>query len=330
MSPRRWKGAYHGRSMRLRGTGLARTIALLAVVGVTIGPGLALGHDGRPVPAPTLTTLATAWTLDPLPWLGMLIAAAAYLLALRRVNRAHPRSPFPRWRAACWLAGVALIGIALVSAVDAYADDLLTVHMLQHLLLALVAPPLLALGAPITLALRAASPRFRRRWLLPILHARLTRAMTFPLVAWFAFALVMWAAHFTGWYEAALENAALHDAEHLAFLAAGALFWWPVVDADPSPARLNPGMRIVYLVLQMPVHTAIGLALYFAPAVLYPHYAAVQRAWGPDPLTDQQLAGILMWGAGDVWLLIAVAGVVAAWMQADARRARRADARYST
>ena len=97
--------------------------------------------------------------------------------------------------------------------------------------------------------------------------------------------------------------------------------------ADPIPRRLGYGARLAYLGLQMPVNAAVGLAIYFAPTVLYPHYATIERAWGPDALTDQQIGGILMWGAGDLLLLAAVPAVVAAWMRADARRSHRSDAR---
>jgi putative copper resistance protein D len=87
------------------------------------------------------------------------------------------------------------------------------------------------------------------------------------------------------------------------------------------------GARLAYLVLQMPVNAAVGLAIYFAPNLLYAHYATLQRPWGPDPLTDQQIGGVLMWGAGDLLLLLTIPAVIAAWMRADARQSSRTDAR---
>jgi putative copper resistance protein D len=191
----------------------------------------------------------------------------------------------------------------------------------------MVAPPLLALGAPITLLLRIASPRDRRRLILPVLHSRVVRLVASPLVAWPAFALAMWLTHFSPLYNAALENPSLHVAEHLVYFASGLLFWWPVVGADPSPMRLAWGARLAYVVLQMPVNAAVGLAIYFAPTVLYPHYATIVRRWGPDALTDQQIGGVVMWGAGDLLLLFAFAAIVAGWMRADARRSLRSDSR---
>jgi putative membrane protein len=272
---------------------------------------------------PNLGAVLSTWSGDLLPWIGTVLAITLYLAAVRIVDRAHPATPVPRWRIAAWLAGVAVVALALVSAVHIYAGSLFTVHMVQHLLLAMVAPPLLALGAPMTLTLRAASPNVRRSILLPVLHSWPVKAISWPPVGWTFFAVVMWATHFSPLFNAALENQALHSAEHLLYLVAGVLFWWPVIGADPIRWRLSPIGRMAYLAAQMPFNTAVGLAIYFAPTILYPHYAFLGRTWGPDPLTDQQVAGIVMWGIGDVILLGALVLAVEAWLRADEKRSRR-------
>jgi putative membrane protein len=287
---------------------------------------IALAH-GSGAPEPSFPGALAVWSADPLPWAGTLLAATAYLWAVRNVNRAHPRVPVPRWRIAAWLAGVGSILVALASPIDVYAGDLLSVHMVQHLLLAMVAPPLLALGAPVTLLLRTASQRTRQRLILPILHARAIRLVAAPLVAWSVFSIGMFLTHFSPLYDAALEDHSLHVAEHVAFLAIGLLFWWPVVASDPVPRRMGYPARLAYVVLQMPVNAAVGLAIYFAPTVLYHHYASIARTWGPDALTDQQVGGALMWGAGDLVLLGVVPLLVAAWMRTEERRTARSDAR---
>jgi putative copper resistance protein D len=309
-----------------------RSISRLALRGLGLGilmtmaAQTALAH-GSGAPEPSPLGALTTWFLDPLPLIAALVAAGGYLLAVRQVNRGHPRVPVPGWRVAAWLAGVVAIVIALMSAIDVYAADLLTVHMVQHLLLAMVAPPLLALGAPITLLLRVSSPKVRHRLILPVLHSRVVRLVASPFVAWPLFAIAMWLTHFSPLYDAALEYPTLHVAEHIVYLTTGVLFWWPVVAADPIPHRLGYGARLAYVGLQMPVNAAVGLAIYFAPTVLYPHYATLVRSWGPSALIDQQVGGVLMWGAGDLLLLAAVPAIVAAWMRADARRSVRIDAR---
>ena len=300
------------------GLGLAALMALTT--------GTALAH-GIAAPEPTLLSALTTWSVDPVPLTAALLSAGAYLIAVRRVNGTHPRVPIPRWRVLAWLAGLAAILVALVSAVDVYAETFLTVHMVQHLLLAMVAPPLLALGAPVTLLLRIATPRVRQRVVVPVLHSRVVRLIASPLVAWPLFAIVMWLTHFSPLYNAALEDRNVHVAEHAVYLAAGLLFWWPVVAADPIPRRMGYGARLAYVGLQMPVNAAVGLAIYFAPSVLYPHYATIQRSWGPNALTDQQIGGVLMWGVGDLLLLAVVPALIAVWMRADARRSVRSDAR---
>jgi cytochrome c oxidase assembly factor CtaG len=276
------------------------------------------------VQQPSLTIVLSTWSPDPLPWIGIAVAIVGYLAAVQVVNRHHPLNRVPGWRTAAWLGGVAVVAVALVSAVHAYANSLFTVHMVQHLLLAMVAPPLLALGAPVTLALRVASPAVRRGALLPLLHSRVVRGISWPPFGWALFATVMWATHFSPIFNLALENEAIHTAEHVLYLAAGVLFWWPVIGADPIRWRLSPIGRMVYLASQMPFNTAVGLAIYFSPAVLYPHYAFLGRTWGPDPFTDQQFAGIVMWGIGDVILLGAVVLAVAAWLRDDEMHSRRA------
>lgn len=312
---------------------------MMRAMGRAIRAGLALGAastvlcapvafaDSDLTPAPTLSNLLGSWSGDVVPWIGIIVGSAAYLAAVRVVDRRQPQAPVPRWRVAAWLAGLAVIALALVSPVDTYATSLFSVHMVQHVLLAMVAPPLLALGAPITLLLRVTTPRARRRFILPFLNSRLIRAISWPPAGWVVFAVVMWVTHFSPLFEAALEDEGVHILEHGLYLTAGAMFWWPAVGADPSPRRLRPGARIAYLALQMPLNTAVGLAIYFAPTVLYAHYASLQRAWGPHPYADQQVAGIVMWAAGDVILLAAVVLAASAWLRADEQRSRRLEKR---
>jgi cytochrome c oxidase assembly factor CtaG len=193
--------------------------------------------------------------------------------------------------------------------------------MVQHLLLALVAAPLLVLARPLTLALQAGTPATRRRLVL-LLHRRPLALLGAPLLAWGGFALVMWATHFSPLYQAALMNPSLHALEHLAYLGSALLFWSAVAAVDPSPARLSPPARMLYLFLAMPQMTFLGLAIYSARHVLYPFYGV-----DPAALADQRLAGALMGGSGVLVFLPAVGVLLLDWWAREERAAARADAR---
>jgi putative membrane protein len=276
-------------------------------------------------PAPVLPGVLLAWRLEPLVLIPIVVGAAGWLWLARIVARRHAAHPPQAWRIAAFLGGLAVIGIALTSPIETYEGQLFSVHMLQHMLLELVAAPLLLLGAPATLALRAASPAVRHR-LLMVLHSRAVSVLSFPLLAWVLFAAVNWGWHFSTLYDKALENQWLHDLQHISFLAAALLFWWPVIGADPSRWRLPYPVRLFYLFLAMPQNSFLGVALMSAP-VLYQHYASTPRTWGPTPLVDQGIGGMLMWVGGDVVFLLAMGLVVAAWVRQEDRRAARLDAR---
>jgi putative copper resistance protein D len=303
-------------------------VVAVVMVGVT-GSALAAqvaAHGVAPIPDSPLSFLL-AWSLEAHELLPLLAAALIYHWATRAVNRAHPGNPVPRWRAWAWHAGLVALGVALVSPIGTYDTVLFSAHMIQHLLLTLVAAPLLALGAPITLLLRLASPSVRRGVILPVLHSWPVRAVSFPVVTWIVFAGVMWASHFSPLFDAALENEVTHLFEHALYVGAALLFWWPVVGADPSPWRLPHPARIGYLFLGMPQSSFLGLAIFSAPGVLYPHYATLVRPWGPSPLVDQQWAGGIMWVGGDLLFLTAMILAVWVWLRAEENEGRLADAR---
>jgi putative copper resistance protein D len=308
-----------------RASGLAIGVAGLAAALLAALPAAALAH-GDEAPAPTIPGVLLAWTFEPLPILGVVIAAAAYWWAAQRVAAAHPDNPPSPWRTAAFLGGLTAILVALISPIEAYEGVLFSVHMAQHMLLELVAAPLLLLGAPVTLALRAASPSVRSG-LLAVLHSRVVAVISFPLLAWLLFAAVNWGWHFSTLYNDALENDALHYLQHGTFLGAALLFWWPVVAADPARWRLPHPARLFYLFLAMPQNSFLGVALMGASSVLYPHYQAVVRDWGPSAIADQGIGGILMWVVGDIAFLVGMGAVVVAWVRQEDRRTARLDAR---
>jgi cytochrome c oxidase assembly factor CtaG len=287
----------------------------------------AAAHSGSPPPAPTLPGVLFLWSFDPTVVLPIALAAFGYLWAVRSVDAAHPNSRVPRGRIVAWLAGLLVIEVALQSPIEAYDTTLFSDHMVQHVLLTIVAAPLLALGAPITLLLRFARPETRRRWILPVLHSRVMRVISFPVVTWIMFAGYMWLAHFSPLFEWSLENPLVHQAEHAGFLATALLFWWPAVAADPSPWRMRHPTRLVYTFLQMPQNTFLGLTIYSATVPLYPYYVNLARSWGPSVLDDQQIAGGIMWISGDVVFMTAIMLILRGLLRHEEQQARASDAR---
>jgi putative copper resistance protein D len=312
------------RPRRRRSIGLVVVGSLLASATVAAP---ASAHGPAPTEPPTAIGLLSGWTFEPLPTLAIVVALAWWAWAIRRVAAAHPSKPVPRRRSLAFIAGMAALAFALTSGIDRYDTTLFSVHMVQHVLLTLVAAPLIVLSAPVTLVLRVASPATRRRWLLPLLHARVTRVLSHPVVAWIVFAGVMWVSHFSPLFDAALEDPLIHDAEHVLFLVAALLFWWPAIGLDPTPWRLSHPVRALFIVLQMTQNTLLSVVILNAQVVLYPHYATVQRSWGPSPLEDQQIAAALMWVAGDLLFLAAAFLQLVGWSRAEGRDSARVDRR---
>jgi putative copper resistance protein D len=281
------------------------------------------------VNAPDAANLLLGWGFEPTVLLPLLLAAILWWRLLAAVDRAHPEHRVPGRQRWAFLGGLLVISVALDSGLARYDTTLFSVHMVQHILLALVAPPLVALGAPITQLLRASSPGTRTGTILPFLNSRLLRTLGHPLVAGLLFAGVMWGTHFSPLFDSALESSLIHELEHALYLTAGLLFWLPVVGLDPSPYRMSFPARIGYVFLQMPQNSFLAMAILFADAPLYAHYATLGAPYGIDALADQRLAAGIMWFVGDVVFLVALLWVLAAWMRSEDRGSvgaeRRAD-----
>lgn len=312
------------RWLALRPRWLALPALGLAWLGLAGG---AAAHGAFDPTPPSPWTLATAWHLDPTVALPLVATALAWLWVVDRIDRRHPLNPVPVPRTIAFLLGLFVIAVALQSGVERYDTTLFSIHMVQHLLLMLVAPPLLLLGAPITQLLRVVSPGFRRRVLLPFLHSGPMVFLSHPVTAWLLFTLVLWGTHFSPLFDVALENPPVHQLEHGLYLVAAMLFWFPVVGADPGPRRLGYPARALYLLLQMPPSSFLAMAVLFAGAPLYDHYAALGAPYGVSALADQQAAAGIMWVWSDMTLIAAILLVVGAWMRADERRSVEVEAR---
>jgi cytochrome c oxidase assembly factor CtaG len=263
-------------------------------------------------------------TFDPAVVLSLATAGVVYVRADRRVRRERGDRRFPRARRWQFLAGLAIIFVALEPPIDTGAATSFSVHMVQHLLLTMVAAPLLVLGAPVTLALLACSPSDRRR-LSAALGRPPLRTLSNPVVAWGLFFGVLWGSHFTGLFDASLRSNGVHALEHAAYLATAVVFWMPVVGRDPAPSGLSHPARILYLFFAMASMAFLGLALFGASHVLYPTNAAVEGS--AKAAADQRPGGALRWVGGMIFIVPALALVMLDWMRADEREARRIDAR---
>jgi putative copper resistance protein D len=276
------------------------------------------------VPVPPEGPSLLAWSFDPFTVAVLLIVGSSYATAVIRVRRrgaSHPRAA-----AASWFAGLGVLAIALVSPVDTYAGVSFAVHMVQHVLLTLVATPLLALGAPATLALRALPAGGARR-LSAALRSSPIAFVTTPVVAWLLFAGVPWIVHLSPLFDLALRSELWHAAEHALWVIAAFALWWPVVGADPSPHPWRYPVRLLTLFLAMPAMSFLSLAIFVAGDPLYPTYAAVAPPWGPAALTSQRDAAVVMWLASAFILVPAMLLVAVAWKRDDDERQRRLEAR---
>lgn len=235
------------------------------------------------------------------------------------------RSRWPRARTAAFLAGIGCVVIALQSGIDAFDDQLLSVHMVQHMMLLLVAPLLLLAGRPVILALRALPPRRRR-----ILAAAVRRLanVTRPVVCVGLFSIVLVLTHLPSFYGATLRHPALHEAEHGVYLLAGLLLWWPLLDGDPVPAHRLGGIgRVLYLIAAMPAMALVGAYLDRHPTLVYPAYGPPARALGISAVVDQQQAGAIMWVAGSVIVTAVGLWALIAALIADERRQQARESR---
>ncbi|MBP6017258.1 MAG: cytochrome c oxidase assembly protein [Candidatus Promineofilum sp.] len=218
------------------------------------------------------------------------------------------------WRPVAYISGLLVIGLALMSPVDVLGQQLFFMHMLQHLLLIMIAPVLLLLPNPMPFLLWGLPARTRLATgsaLNHVLHkrslvGRFLRRATSPAIVWFSMIVFIIGWHDPNMYDAALKNEHIHDLEHVTMFIAGMLFWWTVIGAGP---RLNKNMsrlaKIAFVIAAVPPNMALGAALAFSREPIYSFYVDMPRLWGMSVLDDQRLSGIIMWIPGSMMYLIA-------------------------
>ena len=266
-----------------------------------------------------------SWPVEPLVAVGLFAGLVLYLIGWKRLSLTAA-AMVPRWRWWCYIASIVTIVLALLSPIAAYSEQLFAMHMVQHLLLLLIAPPLLLLGAPLLPALWALPVNARRavgRRLAPgqVLH-HLGHALTTPLIAVALYVVTVAIWHVPVMYDAAQGRTVTHDLEHLMFFGTALLYWWPVMHPSRGRRRLSYGLAVPYLVPPLFEGMLIGVLLAFSSVPLYETYRGLDTApiWGLSSLDDQQLGGLIMWVPGGLFFLIPLIGVLTRLLNQESER----------
>ncbi len=281
-------------------------------------PRVALAHVGA---APEPHDLWRAWTWSPTVLVGLGFGAWLYARGLgtlwRRAGRGRVVSPLRAW---AYYEGLASLFVALISPIDAVGAALFSVHMTQHLLLMMVAAPLVVLGDPVTVTLWALPLRWRRRVGLWWRHARalnaVWRVLTIAPIAWTLHVVTLWLWHAPSFYERALLSENVHVLEHATFFLTALLFWWLLF--APHGKRLGIGAKVAYLFAAMLQGTILGAVITFARHPWYWSYFGTTKPWGLTPLEDQQLAGLIMWIPAGLIYLAALIPLLGSALRSDA------------
>jgi putative copper resistance protein D len=261
------------------------------------------------------------------PLLAIVLIGGCYVLGVRQLTARG--DAWPIGRSLNFAGGLLVIAVATLSGLAAYDLELFGAHMIQHMLLTMVAPVFLALGAPITLALRTL-PRGGRTALLSVLHARVVRVLTFPAIPWLLFVGSPFALYFSDWYGATLRSTTLHELLHAHFLLVGCLFFWPLVGTDPVPGRVAHPFRMLMLFATLPFHAFLGVAIMSVSdngdgLIAADWYLPLRGLQGS--VFQQQVGGGALWASGVLVGLLFLAVTLTQRMKASDREAAREDRR---
>ncbi len=273
---------------------------------------------------PFTSALLSSWAqVEWIPAVGILAGALWYLLAVRVLRRRG--DSWPVGRTISFIGGgLGTLVLATEGPISAYDTTLISVHMVQHMLISMVAPIFFALGAPVTLALRTFA-RPLHRALMWLLHSTYMRVLAFPIVSGAIAVANPWGLYFTGFYELTLRNVWWHNFNHLHFLVVGCLWTFALIGIDPMP-RVGHAMRMLAVFVTMPFHAFLGLTIMGQHNLIAADwYLDQHRTWGATPAADQQLAGGILWAAGEVVSILIFIALSVQWARASDREARRID-----
>lgn len=267
--------------------------------------------------------IAMWWPLETLPLLAVIVVSALYMLGVRKLQRENIHWPLGRTISFVAL-GNGTLFIATQGPLAFLDTTLLSTHMVQHMLLSMIAPIFLALGAPITLLLRVTRGKVRKT-IASVLHSRFVKVLSFPLFAGFIYIINPWLLYFTGYYEATLTNSLLHNFNHLHFIMVGSIWTWSLIGIDPMP-RMGFGLRLFSIFVTLPFHAFLGLTIMNqSDGIARTYYESLNLEWGPGVIADQQIAGGLLWAAGDVIGLLLFLALAIQWSKDSEKEARRID-----
>ncbi|MET8893042.1 cytochrome c oxidase assembly protein [Streptomyces albogriseolus] len=270
-----------------------------------------------------------AWSADPFFLVACLLALAVYGWGVVRLVRRGDK--WPVGRTVAFVTGVLSIGLVMCTALNDYGMVMFSVHMVQHMVISMVSPILILLGAPITLALRALPPaavrgtKGPRELLLMLLHSRYMRVVTHPLFTIPMFIASLYALYFTPLFDFLMGSAVGHAAMMVHFLAVGLVFFWPIMGVDPGPHRPGHLMRMLELFAGMPFHAFFGIALMMASTPMVTTFQDPPASLGIDALSDQNAAGGIAWAFSEVPSVLVLIALLFQWYASDQRQARRKD-----
>ena len=277
-------------------------------------------------------TFWNLWTFDVVSVLGLSVLVALYSRGLW-LSKGRSGKLFPWWRPTFFYTGWLALLVGAISPIDGLSGDLFLMHMIQHMLLMMIGPPLMLLGAPIVPVLRGLPNVVRYNFAIPLLQMRRVHKglsiLTSPLVAWLFFVFTLWIWHIPSVYNNASQNEGLHVIQHIMFISASGFFWWAVIDPVPLRPRLAYGLRLLYLFLATIQSTVLAGIITLSPEVLYTYYENMPRTWGVSMADDQTIAGLIMWIPGAMIYFTALATIFIVLLNKEDARMRHLEGRGS-
>jgi putative copper resistance protein D len=317
------------------------------IFGLTFGLAVALGRTPPPplleLPSitavkigydlsgpPTLARVLLEWRFDLIFGTAAILFAAIYIVGVVRLRRRG--DAWPVGRVIAWVCGCAVLLFATSSGLGRYMPALFSMHMAAHMLLSMLVPVLLVLGAPVTLALRALPtagkdrPPGLREWLLAALHSRPSQLLTNPIIATGIFVAGFYGLYFGGLFDLAADSHGAHLAMNVHFLLSGYLFYWVVIGIDPTPRPIPPLAKLAMVFGSLPLHAFFGVVLMGMHTVLAgDFYRSLHLPWEYALLADQRLGGGIAWATGEVPLVLVMIALLIQWRRSDDRTAKRLD-----